>query len=102
MADGYSRPAFKYSHQAGTKSVAQIKVGAGVLRSVTFNTVGATPGTITLADNTVPDSTTNVIAIIVPTASANATTYQFDVAFSNGLTYTAATATTADVTLSYI
>lgn len=101
MADGFAIPTFKYSHQAGSVSVVQIKSGPGVLRSITFGTVGATPGTITLADNTVPN-TTNPIAIIVPTASLDPFTLILDIGFANGLTYTAASATTADVTISYM
>jgi hypothetical protein len=102
MADGFARPTFKYSHQAGAVATTQIKANPGVLRGITFNTVGATPGTVTLADNTVPNSTTNPIAIVVPTASVNATTYQYDIGFVNGLTYTNSGGTTADVTISYM
>ena|ERR1700739_961633 len=100
MADGFTRPTFKYSHQAGTKASTQIKTGPGVLRGVCFGTTGATPGTITLADNVVPD-TSNPITIIVPAASSVPQTYELDVGFNNGLAYTAATATTADVTILY-
>lgn len=101
MADGFTRPTFKYSHQAGSVASTQIKTGPGVLRAVTVGTTGATPGTITLADNTVPNTTTP-ITIIVPAANSNAVTYEFDVGFNTGLTYTAVTATTADVTVCYI
>ena len=100
MADAQSRPAFKYSHQAGSVASTQIKVGPGILRAITIGTTGATPGTITLADNTVPN-TTNPITIVIPTANSNAVTYEYDVQFINGLTYTAATATTVDVTICY-
>lgn len=101
MADGFSRPIFKYSHQAGSVASTQIKTGPGVLRAITVGTTGATPGTITLADNKVPD-TSSPITIIVPAASSNAVTYEYDVGFNNGLTYTAAVSTTADVTICYL
>lgn len=100
MADGFSRPTFKYSHKAGAVASTQIKPGHGVLRAITINTAGATPGTITLADNAVPDTSTP-IAIIVPTASVNSTTYQYDIGFAAGLVYTNVGGTTADVTISY-
>jgi len=102
MADGFARPQYKYSHQAGSVATTQIKSQPGVLRAVTVGTTGATPGTITLADNTVPNATTNIITIIVPAANTTPVTYEFDVGFNLGLTYTAVTATTADVTISYI
>lgn len=102
MSDGFSRPGFKYSHRAGAVAAAQVKLGGGILRGVTFGTTGATPGTVTLADNTVPDATTNVITIIVPAANATPVTYELDVVFNNGLTYTNVGGTTADVTIAYI
>jgi hypothetical protein len=101
MADGFSRPIFKYSHQAGAVASTQIKTGPGVLRAITVGTTGATPGTITLADNTVPN-TTNPITIVVPAASSNAVTYEYDIGFNSGLVYTNVGGTTADVTVCYL
>ena len=100
MADGFSRPTFKYSHQAGAVASAQIKTGSGFLRTVSINSAGATPGVITLADNTVPNTTTP-IAIITPAASSTSNSYEYDIGFNNGLTYTNVGGTTADVTISY-
>lgn len=102
MADAMAtRPMFKFSHQAGAVASTQIKTGPGLLRAITVGTTGATPGTITLADNKVPDTSTP-ISIVVPAASSNAVTYEYDIGFNNGLVYTNVGGTTADVTISYI
>lgn len=100
MSDGFTRPTFKYAHFAGATASTQIKTGPGILRAVTLNTVGATPGTATLADNTVPNTSTP-ISIIADTASQTPVTLEYDIAFNNGLVYTNAGGTTADVTVCY-
>lgn len=101
MADGFNRPIFKYSHQAGAVASTVIKTGPGVLRAVTLNSVGATPGTATIADSATA-TTTPAIAIIADTASQTPVTLEYDIAFNNGLAYTNAGGTTADVTICYI
>lgn len=99
--EGFLRPAFKYSHQAGAVATTQLKSGPGTLRAVTFNSTGAAPGVVTLADNVVPN-TTNPIAIITPAGSSTPSTYEYDAVFNNGLTYTNIGGTNADVTVSFI
>lgn len=100
MADGFTRPTFKYSHQAGAVATVVIKSQPGVLRGICFGTTGATPGTVTLADSATA-TTTPAIAIITPAASSVPQTYEFDIGFVNGLTYTNTGGTTADVTVLY-
>lgn len=101
MSDPYAtRPTFKYSHQAGAVTNVQIKSGPGILRLVTINTSGATVGAVTLADNTVPNSS-NPIAVITPVASTAPMYIEFDIGFNNGLVITGG-GSTMDVTVSYI
>lgn len=101
MADGFARPTFKYSHQAGAVAATVIKAGPGVLRGICFGTTGATPGTVTLADSATA-AATPAIAIIAPAASSVTQTYELDIAFNNGLAYTNTGGTTADVTILYM
>lgn len=99
MAEGFTRPLFKYSHQTGALTNVQVKSGPGALRAVTINTTGATVGAITLADNTVPNST-NPIAVITPVASTSPLTLQYDINFNTGLVVTGS-GSTVDLTISY-
>lgn len=99
MSDGFTRPTFKYSHQTGALTNVQVKSGPGVLRAITINTTGATVGAITLADNTVPNSS-NPIAVITPVASTTPYTLQYDIGFNNGLVITGS-GSTVDLTVSY-
>lgn len=105
MSDPYAtQPMFKYAHFAGAVSTTQLKTGPGILHTVTINQVGATPSGIALADS----ATGGITPLIASQLSgANTTippmTVTYDVGFSNGLTFTMATAAnTMDVTVSYI
>lgn len=76
---------------AGATTV--VKSGAGELRSITVNTTAA--GAITIYDNTAASGT----KIGTLKSSVVEGTYQYDVAFSTGLTIV--TAAASDITVSY-
>jgi hypothetical protein len=83
--------AFKNINSATTTTV---KVGAGILHSITINTPVA--GAITLFDNTAASGT--VIGLITTTAASQGTML-YDVEFRTGLTILTATAN--DITVCF-
>lgn len=89
-----SQSVCRYIH-LNTNGTTLIKTGAGVLHTLTVNTVGATD-TVTIYDGTSASGT-----VIAKTDSALETTFIFDVAFYTGLTVVLAGTTPADITVSY-
>lgn len=83
-----------YKH-ISTNATTSVKSGAGILHSITINTVGATD-TVTIYDNTAGSGT--VIAVL---SSLTSTTLVFDVAFNTGLTIVSSGTTAPDLTVSY-
>jgi len=86
-----------YKYVAAGTATTTVKSGAGVLRSITINTKGASANTMTVYDNTAGSGTK--IAVIDSTGGAATLTY--NVAFATGLTIVSATGTGADYTVSY-
>lgn len=87
---------YSYSH-ISTNTTTTVKSGAGVLRSISINTKGASSNIATIYDNTAGSGT--VIGVIDTTDRT--VTLKFDVIFSTGLTIVTATGTAADITVSY-
>lgn len=74
-----------------------VKVGSGVLHSITLNNKGASSNTVTVYDNTAASGTK--IATLDSTLAQS--TLFYDVGFSTGLTVVVATGTAPDLTVSY-
>lgn len=88
---------FKYTNlEANATTV--IKTGAGVLHSITINTIGATANTVVVYDNTAASGT--IIASIDGTIAA-APTRIYDLCFTTGLTVIIASGTAAKITVTW-
>lgn len=79
-----------------TNTTTVVKTGAGLLHWVTINNAG-TAETITIYDNTAASGT----LISTHTAPAQGAIYEYDIAFTNGLTIVTAGTTPGDYTISY-
>lgn len=89
--------AYSYS-RISTNATTVVKSGYGTLHSITVNSVGGSPSTITVYDNTAASGT--IIAVIDGDIGVNS--YIYDIAFNTGLTVvTNSTTTFADLTVSY-
>lgn len=88
---------FLYKNVAAGTATTAVKVGAGVLHTLTINTKGASSNTLTLYDNTAASGT--VIAVIGTTGAEQ--TFLYDICFTTGLTAISATGTGCDYTISY-
>lgn len=95
----FGAPSVKYAHFAGAIAGSQLKVGAGILHTVTINTTGATVGAITLQD-TAAGPGGNTIAVITPIASSAPLSQTFDVNFTAGL-FVSGSGATMDITVCY-
>lgn len=83
---------------AAAPTTTAVKVGAGILHTITFNKPVAT-GVVTVYDNTAGSGT--VLATITIPASPQPFTLTYDGVFATGLTIVTATAA-QDITVSYI
>lgn len=92
-----SRTGYSFSNLAANATTT-VKSGAGLLRSITINTKGASSNTITVYDNTAASGTK--IATIDSTVTYG--TLLYDLSFATGLTIIIATGTAPDITVSYI
>jgi hypothetical protein len=89
---------FQYTHVAANGNGDAVKSGSGVLHAVSVNTKGASSNVLTLYDS-LTHGTGTTIAVIDTTAQVGA--LLLDVWFQTGLSYSLATGTAADVTLSW-
>lgn len=83
---------------AAAPTTTSVKIGAGILHTITFNKPVAT-GVVTVYDNTAASGT--VIGIITTPANPMPVTLTYDLVFNTGLTITSATAA-QDITVTYI
>lgn len=81
-----------------TATTTTVKTGAGILHSITVNTLGTVASTATVYDNTSGSGT--VIAVINTLALSGS--FVLDVAFSTGLTIVTTGTAAPDLTVSYI
>jgi hypothetical protein len=84
-----------FSHIA-SNATTLVKSGAGVLTAIVVNTSGASSNIATIYDSLTGSGT--VIAILDTTSKG---TYNYNVAFSNGLTVVTTTGTAGDLTVTY-
>lgn len=91
------KAASSYAHlnSAGTTT---IKSGAGILRRVVINTKGSSSNTFTIYDNT---SGSGTVIAVIDTVNGGSGHFEYNVAFSTGLTVVDATGTSADITVIY-
>ncbi len=92
-----TRPIGYSGTHISTSTTTTSKSGAGLLHSITINTLGV-GNTATVYDNTAGSGT--VIAVINTAVSLG--TLYYDVAFATGLTVVTASGTPADITVSYL
>lgn len=86
---------FLYNH-ISTNTTTVVKSGPGLLHWVTINTPGSVE-TITIYDNTAASGT----LISTHTAPLQGAVYEYDIAFTTGLTIVTAGTTAGDYTISY-
>ncbi len=79
-----------------TNTTTTVKSGAGVLKRIVVNQVGALSNTCTIYDNTTATGT--IIGTIDPHTHM---VFEYDVVFNTGLTIVTATGTAADLTIVY-
>ena len=79
-----------------TNTTSTVKSGAGVLKRIVVNKVGALLNTCTIYDNTTATGT--IIGTIDPHTHM---VFEYDVVFNTGLTIVTATGTAADLTIVY-
>ena len=79
-----------------TNTTSTVKSGAGVLKRIVVNKVGALSNTCTIYDNTTATGT--IIGTIDPHTHM---VFEYDVVFNTGLTIVTATGTAADLTIVY-
>ena len=79
-----------------TNTTTTVKSGAGVLKRIVVNQVGALSNTCTIYDNTTATGT--IIGTIEPHVHM---VFEYDVVFNTGLTIVTATGTAADLTIVY-
>jgi hypothetical protein len=80
-----------------TNTTSTVKSGAGVLKRIVVNKVGALSNTCTIYDNTTATGT--IIGTIDPVHTQMV--FEYDLAFSIGLTIVTANGTAADITVIY-
>ena len=80
-----------------TNTTSTVKSGAGVLKRIVVNKVGASSNTCTIYDNTTATGT--IIGTIDPVHTQMV--FEYDLAFSTGLTIVTANGTAADITVIY-
>ncbi len=91
------KSASSYAHLNSTGTTT-IKSGAGILRRVVINTKGGAFNTFTVYDNT---SGSGTVIAAIDTANGVSGNFEYNVAFSTGLTVVGATGTSADITVIY-
>ena len=89
--------ASSYAHLNSTGTTT-IKSGAGILRRVVINTRGGITNTLTIYDNT---SGSGTVIAAIDTVNGVSGNFEYNVAFSTGLTVVNATGTSADITVIY-
>ncbi len=89
--------ASSYAHLNSTGTTT-IKSGAGILRRVVINTRGGITNTLTIYDNT---SGSGTVIAAIDTVNGVLGHFEYNVAFSTGLTVVNATGTSADITVIY-
>lgn len=89
--------ASSYAHLNSTGTTT-IKSGAGILRRVVINTKGGALNTFTVYDNT---SGSGTVIAAIDTANGVSGNFEYNVAFSTGLTVVGAIGTSADITVIY-
>ena len=89
--------ASSYAHLNSTGTTT-IKSGAGILRRVVVNTRGGITNTLTIYDNT---SGSGTVIAAIDTVNGVSGNFEYNVAFSTGLTVVNATGTSADITVIY-
>ena len=91
------KSASSYAHLNSTGTTT-IKSGAGILRRVVINTKGSASNTFTVYDNT---SGSGTVIAAIDTVNGVSGNFEYNVAFSTGLTVVGATGTSADITVIY-
>ena len=91
------KSASSYAHLNSTGTTT-IKSGAGILRRVVINTKGSASNTFTVYDNT---SGSGTVIAAIDTVNGVSGHFEYNVAFSTGLTVVGATGTSADITVIY-
>ena len=91
------KSASSYAHLNSTGTTT-IKSGAGILRRVVINTKGSASNTFTIYDNT---SGSGTVIAAIDTVNGVSGYFEYNVAFSTGLTVVDATGTSADITVIY-
>ena len=91
------KSASSYAHLNSTGTTT-IKSGAGILRRVVINTKGSASNTFTVYDNT---SGSGTVIAAIDTVNGVSGHFEYNVAFSTGLTVVNATGTSADITVIY-
>ena len=91
------KSASSYAHLNSTGTTT-IKSGAGILRRVVINTKGTGSNTLTIYDNT---SGSGTVIAAIDTVNGVSGHFEYNVAFSIGLTVVNATGTSADITVIY-
>lgn len=91
------KSASSYAHLNSTGTTT-IKSGAGILRRVVVNTNGSGSNTFTIYDNT---SGSGTVIAAIDTVNGVSGHFEYNVAFSTGLTVVDATGTSADITVIY-
>ena len=91
------KSASSYAHLNSTGTTT-IKSGAGILRRVVINTKGGALNTFTIYDNT---SGSGTVIAAIDTTSGVLGNFEYNVAFSTGLTVVNAIGASADITVIY-
>ena len=91
------KSASSYAHLNSTGTTT-IKSGAGILRRVVINTNGSASNTFAVYDNT---SGSGTVIAAIDTVNGVSGHFEYNVAFSTGLTVVNATGTSADITVIY-
>jgi len=91
------KSASSYAHLNSTGTTT-IKSGAGILRRVVINTKGSASNTFTIYDNT---SGSGTVIAAIDTVNGVSGHFEYNVAFSTGLTVVDASGTSADITVIY-
>ena len=86
-----------YSH-INTTGTTTVKSGSGILRRIVINTKGSSSNTLTVYDNTSGSGTTIAVIDTVNGVSGH---FEYNAAFSTGLTIVNASGTSADFTVIY-
>ena len=91
------KSASSYAHLNSTGTTT-IKSGAGILRRVVINTNGSASNTFTVYDNT---SGSGTVIAAIDTVNGVSGHFEYNVAFSTGLTIVSASGTSANATVIY-